>query len=79
MYIIYGRNGCPFCTEALEIIKNSGEEYEYRDTRKDPEAGAFIKDSGFRTVPQIYHNGKHVGGCSQLRRYARSNDGDDIF
>lgn len=81
MYVIYGRDGCPFCTEALEIIRNLGEEYEYRDTRRDPSAKKFIVDSGYRTVPQIFHNGRYVGGCDKLRRYARSieDDANNLF
>jgi len=76
MYVIYGRDGCPFCTEALEIIRNTGEEYEYRDTRRDPKAKAFLDDSGFRKVPQIFHNQKHIGGCDKLRTYVSNNDYD---
>jgi len=37
------------------------------------------KSNGSRTVPQIFINGRHIGGCDEL--YALENDGvlDDLL
>ena len=46
-----------------------GYNYEKFDIEEDVENKAVFKQNGFKTVPQVYHNGKHIGGYEALADY----------
>ena len=72
---LFGKAGCPYCTRAKEDLKNTGTEYQYHDVVENPrdlyEMFARVKpliDSKTPvTVPQIWLDGKYVGGSDSLR------------
>ena len=65
-YYIIGREGCPYCTKAKQLLDSSGILYEYADKTFDKAAQRLFDKSGFTTVPQIYRKGKHIGGYTEL-------------
>lgn len=74
--IIYTTPICPYCVRAKNLFKRKNVEYQ----EVDVSANILIreemieKSGGHRTVPQIFINGKHIGGCNEL--YALELDGD---
>ncbi|MDC0349361.1 glutaredoxin 3 [Alphaproteobacteria bacterium] len=66
--IIYTADYCPFCTKAkrlFDIKKISYKEIdvtENKSLREEMEE----KSGGKRTVPQIFIDGKSIGGCDDL-------------
>ena len=68
-FIIYSQSGCSFCTKAFELLELSGAEVESIDIRLVDGALAMMRNNGFKTVPQIYHDSYHVGGYEDLVRY----------
>ena len=68
-FIIYSQTDCSFCTKAFELLELSGAEVESIDIRLVDGALAMMRNNGFKTVPQIYHDSYHVGGYEDLVRY----------
>ena len=70
--VIYGASGCPYCVKAKELANRHGIRVQYIDLSVDNEAKRFIiEDMGARTVPQIFHEGKHIGGYTELVEYLK--------
>lgn len=68
---IFTREGCQFCAKAKALLKELG--YDYAEvalpnTNRSRVVGAI---SGKGTVPQIFVNGKHIGGLEELERWAK--------
>jgi glutaredoxin 3 len=65
--VIYSTGWCPYCTQARELLKSKGVDFEEIDVDARPEArGEMTARSGRRTVPQIFIGTTHVGGCDDL-------------
>ncbi|MCW8399748.1 glutaredoxin 3 [Legionella sp. PATHC038] len=65
--IIYSTGYCPYCVRAKELLQQK--QVSFTEIRVDvqPELrDEMISKSGRRTVPQIFINGQHVGGCDDL-------------
>ncbi len=59
---------CGFSAGAVEIFEELGVPYETVDVLQDPEVRDGIKQfSNWPTIPQVYINGKFVGGCDIVR------------
>ena len=51
----------------MELLKEKGVQWKSIDIGSDPaRRQAMVEASGRRTVPQIFINGTHVGGCDDL-------------
>ncbi|XP_048343941.1 thioredoxin reductase 3 [Sphaerodactylus townsendi] len=67
--MIFSKSGCPYCSKVKELFRSLGEEYTALELDKI-EDGQSIQDvllglTGQRTVPNVFVNGTHVGGCDQ--------------
>lgn len=69
MYLIYGKSDCSFCVKAKQMVERFEKEYEYKDVEEDGQALGFIVKSGFKSLPQIYYNGVHIGGYNELSKH----------
>lgn len=65
-YYIIGKEGCPYCVKAVELLSSHKIPYRYVDKGIDKVAELQFSKGGFRTVPQIWRKGKHVGGFQEL-------------
>jgi glutaredoxin 3 len=65
---IYTKAFCPYCHRAKALFDGKGVSYEEVDiTMGGPRRGEMIDRAGGRTtVPQIFIDGRHVGGCDDL-------------
>lgn len=66
MIKILGKPQCPYCDMAKQFLTAKGQSYEYIDITKDEDELQNFMNMGYKTVPQIWVNGKHVGGFDQL-------------
>lgn len=66
---IYTTEYCPFCTLAKSLLRNKGVEFEEIDVTDDAELRAKMVElaGGRRTVPEIFVNGRIIGGYDELR------------
>lgn len=65
---IYTTMLCPFCWRAKKLLEERGVTYHEVDVMTDGKLRAEMRQrAGGRTsVPQIFINGQHVGGCDEL-------------
>ena len=68
---IFTRDGCQFCAKAKALLTELG--YDYAEiplphTRRSRIVGAV---TGEQTVPQVFVNGRHIGGLEALERWSR--------
>ncbi|OCH18843.1 MULTISPECIES: glutaredoxin [unclassified Aliivibrio] len=74
--VVFGKATCPFCIKAKATLDEAGIEYIYHDVVKDsaalyrmiPEVKAIIGEKTPVTVPQIWLEGKYVGGFDDLEK-----------
>ena len=65
---VYTKFLCPYCTRAKALLESRGAAFEEIDVTMD-RAGfdaMVARAGGRRTVPQVFINGQHVGGCDEL-------------
>ena len=65
---IFTKFFCPYCSRAKALLDGKGVEYQEIDLTMD-RAGfdAMVERAGgARTVPQIFIDGKHIGGCDDM-------------
>ena len=72
---IYTSMLCGYCHAAKRLLKQKGVDYTEYDVGCDVEKRAKMTElAGGRTsVPQIFINGAHIGGCDEL--FALERDG----
>lgn len=78
--VMYGTQSCPYCVAARRLLANKGVEYE--DIRVDmhPERRAEMqRKGGGHTVPQLWINGQHIGGCDDLYALDRQGELDRLL
>jgi glutaredoxin 3 len=64
---IYFATYCSYCHRALRLLDSKKVPYERIDVTDDPERRAWLREvTGRRTVPQIFIDGKSVGGSDDL-------------
>ncbi len=72
---VYSGNNCPYCERAKMLLKKKQAAFEefnvHTDANKLTEMLSLT--GGKKSVPQIFINGQHVGGCDDL--YALDHDG----
>jgi glutaredoxin 3 len=65
--VVYTRDFCNSCLRAKNLLRNKGVDFEEIDiTEQDDVREQMIARSGHRTVPQIFIDGRFVGGADDL-------------
>jgi glutaredoxin 3 len=66
--VVYSQPFCGYCSAAKRLLASKGANYTEIDVMLDPgERTKMIERSGGRrTVPQIFIDGRHVGGYDDL-------------
>lgn len=77
---MYLKSTCPYCIRAQALLARKGAEVvEYNLDRGGSKRDEMIKRSGRMTVPQIFIDGRHVGGCDDLHDLERSGELDSLL
>lgn len=64
---IYTKSYCPYCKRAKELLRIKGVEFtEYDVTTDLVKEQEMRRRSGRDTVPEIFVDGKLLGGCDDL-------------
>lgn len=64
---IYTKQTCPFCHRAKALLQQKGVSYKEIAIDQAPDQRAvMIERSGRTTVPQIFIDNQHIGGCDDL-------------
>lgn len=79
---IYTKTYCPYCVKAKELLKIKGYNnfveinIENNDVLREE---MLFKSNGMKTVPQIFINGTHVGGCDNLYELDKQGKLDSLL
>ena len=79
--VLYTKPGCPYCYSAMALLKKKGVDYTEIVASNDPAKKAEMveKSGGRMTFPQIFIDGKHVGGSDDLRALDRRGELDPLL
>jgi glutaredoxin 3 len=78
---IYTRDFCPYCSRAKALLEQKGVDFtEYDVGMGGPKKVEMIDRAGGRsTVPQIFIDGQHIGGCDDMVALDRAGKLDGLL
>ena len=79
--LIYRTTYCPYCDMAKRFFRDLGVPFEEIDVTNDHDMRMKLVEmtGGRRTVPQIFIDGKSIGGYTDLVELKRAGDLDDLL
>ena len=78
---IYTTMWCPFCWRAKNLLKTKGVAFEEIDVDGNPDLRRAMSEraGGRATVPQIFIDGRSVGGSDDLAALDRAGELDRLL
>ncbi len=78
---IYTSPSCGYCHAAKRLLTQKGAAFTEHDVSGDPALRRVMMDRahGGHTVPQIFIDGTHVGGCDDLYALDRAGRLDPLL
>lgn len=78
---IYTSPLCGYCHAAKRLLQSKGVEFLEVDLANEPERRKEMvqRSNGGRTVPQIFIDDNHVGGCDDLYALERAGKLDPLL
>lgn len=78
---IYTWSTCPFCLRAKSLLNKKGVNFtEYSiDGDEDARAKMAQRANGRRSLPQIFINDHHIGGCDDIHALERQGKLDEML
>ena len=77
---IYTTNICPYCVRAKQLLTTKGLDWTEISVEDADERTKMIeRANGKRSVPQIFINNKHIGGCDDLYALEREKKLDELL
>lgn len=79
--VMYLTASCPYCVRADMLMRRKGIEYEQIRVDVQPELRAEMiqRANGRTSVPQIFIDDYHVGGCDDLYALEGRGELDDLL
>lgn len=79
--IVYSGANCPYCVRAKQLLQHKKAAFTEIDVRADPAAleEMLAKSHGRQTIPQIFIDDKHIGGCDDLYALDRAGQLDPLL
>lgn len=69
MVSLFAKIGCPFCAKAKQMLAEHGLDYEEMLVGRDVTTRSLRAVAGATTVPQVFIDGKLIGGSEALAAY----------
>ena len=77
---IYTRQWCGYCTRAERLLSDKGVAFENIDCTDDPETRKWLVEvTGRSTVPQIFIDGRAIGGYDDMHALDRKGELDRLL
>jgi len=72
---------CPYCIRAQRLLQNKGVAFDQVRVDLEPERREeMVQRAGGRTsVPQIFIDERHIGGCDELHALERAGELDSLL
>lgn len=78
--VVYTTRYCGYCQRARQLFEKKGVRYEEIPVDGNPaRRDEMVARSGRRTVPQIFIDDRHVGGCDDLYALERAGKLDPML
>lgn len=79
--IVYSQPFCGYCSAAKRLLKEKGAAFTEIDVMFEAgrRAEMLERSGGRRTVPQIFIDGRHVGGYDDLHALDKSGELDRLL
>jgi glutaredoxin 3 len=79
--VIYTKPGCPYCSMAMGLLAKKGVDFTEIVASNDPEKKAEMmeRSGGRATFPQIFIDGKHIGGSDDVHALDRRGGLDPLL
>lgn len=78
--LLYSSDWCPYCARAKGLLRKKGVAFDEICIDRKPELRAdMVARSGRTSVPQIWINDQHIGGCDDLHALDRSGQLDKLL
>jgi len=78
--VIYRTPTCSYCFRVHQLLESKGISFKEVDVSADPGKRQWLFDvTRQRTVPQVFINGRPVGGFDDLARLNRSGELDRLL
>lgn len=78
--LMYCTATCPYCIAAERLLVSKGVTIDKVRVDLEPQRRAeMMQKSGQRTVPQIWIDDKHVGGCDDLHQLDDAGELDPLL
>jgi glutaredoxin 3 len=78
---IYTQPWCPYCSRAISLLSDKGVAFREIDAQHGSaeRAEAMRRSGGRTTMPQIFIDGRHIGGCDDLVALDRAGRLDPLL
>ncbi len=74
-FTVYSREGCPYCTKIVEVLKLAELRFvEYKLDRDFDRQSFYGQFGDGSTFPQVVRDGTNLGGCSDTVKYLKENN-----
>jgi glutaredoxin 3 len=78
--VMYRTPFCPYCVRAKALLNRKGVAFREIDVSGDAEKRRWLLSATHqRTVPQIFINGRSIGGCDELYLLERQGKLDELL
>lgn len=67
---------CPFGVQARQLLEQAGYEIEEHVLRTREEVDAYLEREQVETTPQIFIDGRRIGGSRELKRFLETQAAD---
>ena len=78
---VYTSLFCGYCHRAKSLLTKKGQSFEEIDVLLHPSRRTEMvaRAGGHRTVPQIFIDGRHIGGCRELHGLEKAGELDRLL
>ncbi len=78
---VYTQAWCPYCMRVMQLLRSKGVEVtEIKAQHGTPErAEATRRSGGHTTMPQVFIDGRSIGGCDDLVALERAGGLDPLL
>lgn len=78
--IVYTKANCPYCVFAKQLLDSKKVSYdEIRVDLDENQLATMMRESGRRTVPQIFINDQSIGGFDDLSALEKAGQLDNLL
>jgi glutaredoxin 3 len=77
---VYSKENCPYCIRAKSLLSRKGVSFEEIDVEHDDAKRTWLVEAtGQRTVPQIFVDGRSLGGFTDIEALDKKGELDRIL